>query len=145
MSEAKVYVVGGKEFELKPQTLRQRQLAAPVWNRILGIVKDLATVEDKKDVSVIDVLEVSLKMDDIVLNEDNSFAKFLATILSPSGKDWSPACVEENTSVMLDMDEVTQSEVLQDFLSRMANSRKGLPISTQISTSTTSKSPSNDK
>lgn len=135
------YKIAGKVFELRPQTLRQRQLAAPVWNKIVATVRDTVALQVEKDKTIVDFLNISIRTDEFVLSDDNSFPKFLATILSPLNEPWTPACIEQNYELMRDIDEQTEAEVISDFMSRWQTSKKNLPNSTPISTSTMSKSP----
>lgn len=134
------YKIAGKVFELKPQTLRQRQLAAPVWNKIVKTIRDTIALQvDGK--TIVDFLDISIRTDEFILACDDSFAKFLATILSPVGEQWTPDCIEKNFELMRDIDEDTEAQVISDFTSRWQTSKKNLPNSTPISTSTMSKSP----
>ncbi len=134
MSETKKYIIGGKEFELKPLSLRQRQLANPVWNKILLALKNLSAIEAEKTDGAQNgaaLVELILEFDSIVLAEDDSFAKFLATILTPAGEVWHTELIEKNFETMLEIDEATQAEVLQNFLSKRSGLNNTSPLSTQ--------------
>lgn len=154
----KKYLIGGKEFEMQPLSWRQRQLAAPIQKKLkesmhvtlsggLSKIKKLQTllastesnagriqeVLSDIDVNEIDrLLEVSINIDDIILAEDRSFLKFLATILTPTGSKWAPQCIEENVEIMSEIDDATQAEVLQSFLSRQNGLTQGSQNSTNL-------------
>ncbi|MBP8975109.1 MAG: hypothetical protein KBG83_00175 [Bacteroidetes bacterium] len=111
----KKYSIGGRKYELRPLTLEQRKFAAPVWNSILTAIKNIAEV--KNDTT--GLIEIGLELDRLILSEDSAFEKFLATILTPSdAKSWERSMIEKNAPTMLQIDEMTQAEVLQDFLTR---------------------------
>jgi hypothetical protein len=141
----KKYLIGGKEFEMQPLTLRQRQLAAPVQKKLMEVVQRTLAggldVTDRLD----KLLEISFDLDSIIVADDQSFEKFLATILTPVGKKWSPDCIEKNMETMLDIDEITQAEVLQDFLSRRSGSTNGSQSSMNPSPSAKKQSGTNKK
>lgn len=113
----KQYIIGGRKFELRPLTLRQRQLAAPLWMKILSALKKISDTRD--DVS--GLINISIELDAIILSEDNEFARFLATILTPADAEkWNEQMIEDNSIIMLDITEDVQAEVLQDFLLRQS-------------------------
>jgi hypothetical protein len=137
----KRYAIGGREFELRPLTLRQRQLAAPFWSKILTALKRVTEVKD--DVS--GLIDVSLELDTVLLGEDNAFARFLATILTPTDAEkWTERMIDENAPTMLEITEDVQAEVIQDFLLRQSASNVTSARSTQNSTSTNNHSMPND-
>lgn len=139
--EKKVYLIGGKKFELKPLSLRQKQLAAPVQKKIIEGYQKLAQeqlqrerAEKKKDKIVsaeiaVRMLTAGISILDIEVQGD-SFQKFLATILTPSGEDWKKENIELYSDTMLEIDETTQREVLQDFLFKPRVLKKDSPLST---------------
>lgn len=135
----KRYTIAGVEFELRPLTLRQRQLAAPFWNKILSALKKVA--EKKEDIS--GLLEISLELDQLIL-QDNSFARFLATILTPAGKNWTEKFIEENEKIMFEITEDVQAEVLQDFLLRQNIFKVNMNNSSQNSMSMQKQSKQNE-
>jgi hypothetical protein len=140
----KKYLIGVIEFEMQPLTLRQRQLAAPVQKKLMALIQGTVTeglekinklrvllsAPEKNSEELAAVLGegyakeeiqksfgINIDLEEIVLAEDKSFVKFLAAILTPAGEKWEPACIDRNMEAMLDIDEPTQQEVLQDFLS----------------------------
>jgi hypothetical protein len=140
----KKYSIGGKEFEMQPLTLRQRQLAAPVQKKLMALIQNTVTeglekinklrvllsAPEKNSEELASVLGegyakeeiqkafgINIDLESIVVTDDKSFEKFLAAILTPAGEKWDPACMDKNIEAMLDIDEATQQEVLQDFLS----------------------------
>ncbi len=128
----KIFSIAGKEFELKPLTLRQRQLANVVWNKILAALSNLSAIETEQTANNgAALVNLILEFDSIVLSEDNSFPKFLATILTPCGEVWHAGLIEKNFETMLEIDEVTQAEVLQNFLSKRNGLNNTSPLSTQ--------------
>lgn len=114
----KTYTIGGKEFQLLPLTLRQRQLCSPVYRKIVSVLQKLVEAGNTGNILLSDAFSISIEIDSIVLAEE--FQKFLATILTPVGQQWKLSYVEENAELMLEIDEATQAEVLQDFLSRQS-------------------------
>jgi len=136
----KKYSIGGKKYELRPLTLEQRKLAAPVWNTILTAIKNITEV--KNDTS--GLIEIGLELDRLILSEDNSFERFLATILTPAEtKSWERSMIEKNAPTMLQIDEITQAEVLQDFLTRQSSWKVNSNSSIQNSMNTSIQSNSN--
>lgn len=137
----KTYVIGGKTFELKPLTLRQKQLAAPMQNKILSAIKKLAAVQLEKERAerenkLLQAQSTTLSMFDTSMEmlcletEGDEFPKFLATILTPSGETWKQEHIEQYAEVMLEIDEITQQEVLHNFFFNRSGSNHTLPNST---------------
>ncbi|MCX7984653.1 MAG: hypothetical protein N3A63_07105 [Bacteroidetes bacterium] len=53
--------------------------------------------------------------------KDNTFARFLATILTPADAEkWYERMIDDHAATMLEITEDVQAEVLQDFLLRQS-------------------------
>ncbi|MBW7888393.1 MAG: hypothetical protein H3C35_08545 [Bacteroidetes bacterium] len=139
MSETKKYTIGGKEFELKPLSLLQRRLAKSVRDKIIEGQQKLARQEAErqraeKNNDEIKSLEVAVDMLSTgmeivsIESEGDEFPQFLATILTPVGEVWKKENIELYCETMLEIDEVTQSEVLQSFLFKQSGSKINSPL-----------------
>jgi hypothetical protein len=119
----KQYTIGGRSYELRPLTWRQRQRASAVERELRGRIVDLARLTNKPESAAEDslsqIFSVSCRIDDILLAEDKRFPKFLATILTPSSQaQWTEGMIDTNAPQMEEMDEETLSEVIVDFFGR---------------------------
>jgi hypothetical protein len=150
----KTYMIGGKEFHLRPLTQRQRYLASPMERKLRETILKLGSLSPSHDQStpkeqLSKIYDLSVEMDQIIFSEDEAFEKFLATILTPADAEkWTPEMIERNKEIMWEITEDVQAEVLQDFFSRAMNSRFGSPASISPSMneqrqSATSGTPSN--
>lgn len=132
--ETKSYIIGGKKFELRPLTWRQRKLAQPTEKAILGRIITLADAfkgskKTPDTVTLRQVHEVSLQISDLLFAEDRSFLKFLATILtSPESGQWKESDIEANAPIMEEITDDVLSEVITDFFIRSKSAMPGTKI-----------------
>ena len=132
----KQYHIGGKLFELRPLTYRQRYLAAPFEQKLRKAVLEIAKFNPESPDSLTRLHEVSVTLDDIVFSKDEEFQRWLATILTPSDAEkWTPAMIELHKDLMWEMTEDVQAEVLRDFFGRLTNSPIASPVSIKPSMS----------
>lgn len=127
----KTYEIGGRKFELRPLTLRQRHLASAFEQKMREIIMKIAEAIPKdKTQTLRPVYDVSVQVDELLYSEDEALEKFLATILTPAeAEKWTPAMIDTNKEIMWEITEDVQAEVLRDFFGRMTNSPLVSPIS----------------
>lgn len=131
----KTYQIGGKEFQLRPLTQRQRYMANPFERKMREIMIKIASVSESTPGSLQQVFDISLQMDQLVYSEDEALQKFLATILTPADAEkWTPAMIDLNKDLMWEITEDIQAEVLADLFGRATNSPISSPVSIKNST-----------
>lgn len=129
------YTIGGKKFELRPLTHRQRYLASAIEQKMRKAILTIASLDATSPDALDQAFDVSVDMDKILFSNDEAFQKFLATILTPADAEkWMPAMVEQHKDLMWEITEDVQAEVLRDFFGRVTNSPLASPVSISPST-----------
>ncbi len=133
------YTIAGKVFELRPLTLRQRFLTKEFSQKLRQQIIEMAAAlpyagepsnNPKWAESLRKSFEVTIQVEELILNEREQFNRFLATILvPPDAARWIPEMVELHKETMWDIDEVTEGQVIADFFSRATKS----PVVSQVS------------
>ena len=125
----KIYVIAGREWLMKPLTLRQKKLIAASGRVLRAAFLDTAKAQLLEDTSVMlqQLYEAGCKVDEIVLGED--FPRFLSTILTPKDAVWKKEFREEHAALMEEMTGDVQAEVLRDFFSAQMNGMRPRPDS----------------
>jgi hypothetical protein len=138
----KTYTIGGKQFQLRPLTLKQRFLTKDFTRKIREQMVEAVTAlpyaepagSPKWIESLRKALQVTVQTEDLILDQREEFNRFLATILIPAESErWTTEMIEQHKDLMWEIDEVTEGQVIADFFSRAMNSSIALPVSIEAS------------
>ena len=85
------------------------------------IVELYSLSKNNADVDIAQVFEISVKLDDMFYSDDRALLKFLATILTPEGRQFDISKIDEISIDMENIDEETLNKAMQDFFLRTRN------------------------
>lgn len=122
MADVKTYIIGGKKFVLGNLTWIQKKTSSMFDKKLREKIVELYSLsKNNADVDIAQVFEISVKLDDMFYSDDRALLKFLATILTPEGRQFDISKIDEISIDMENIDEETLNKAMQDFFLRTRN------------------------